>query len=184
LGGNLYKKRIATKGRGKSGSVRTILAYSAGNGTFYLYAFEKSEQADITDKEKATLRKLGNFYLSMNYGELEAHLRSGAIIEVKDEKMDGKTIMEVVMEAAYEANMDEVTIGELAALALPEVQTFTPDEIKRLRESTKLRSDIWAKALNVDVTTAQKWENGVILPDGAALKLLNLVQARGIVALI
>ncbi len=65
LGGNLYKKRIATKGRGKSGSIRTILAYFAGNKTFYLYAFEKSEQANITDKEKASLRELGNSYLSV-----------------------------------------------------------------------------------------------------------------------
>jgi putative transcriptional regulator len=102
----------------------------------------------------------------------------------KDEKMDGKTIMEVVMEAVYDVNMDEVTLSELAALALPEVQTFTPDEIRRLRESTRLNRDVWAKALNVGVATTQKWENGEILPDGAALKLLNLVQARGIARLL
>ena len=47
--------------------------------------------------------------------------------------MDGKTIIEVVMEAAYEAQVDEVTMRELEALILPEVQIFTPDEIKRLR---------------------------------------------------
>ena len=140
LGSNLYKKRIATKGRGKSGSVRTILAYSAGNKTFYLYAFEKSEQANITDKEKETLREMGNLYLSMNDRELEEHLRSRAIIAVKDEKMDGKTIMEVVMEAAYDANMDEVTVSKLATLALPDVQTFTPDEIRRLRRVDKIKS--------------------------------------------
>jgi DNA-binding transcriptional regulator YiaG len=180
LGGNLYKKRIATRGRGKSGSVRTILAYSAGNKTFYLYAFEKSEKANITDKEKSSLRELGNSYLSMNERELEERLRSGLIIEVRMKKMDGKTIMEVVMEAAYDAKLDDATMHKLEALALPEVQTFTPDEIKRLRESVKLRSDAWAKALNVDVTTARKWESGEIRPDGAALKLLNLVQARGI----
>lgn len=62
LGGNLYKKRIATKGRGKSGSIRTLLAYSKGSKTFYLYAFEKSDQENVTDKEKAALQILGNFY--------------------------------------------------------------------------------------------------------------------------
>jgi putative transcriptional regulator len=99
-------------------------------------------------------------------------------------KMDGKTIMEVVMEAAYDAKMDEVTMCKLEALLLPELQAFAPDEIRRLRESTKLSRDVWAKVLNVGVTTAQKWENGETLPDGAALKLLNLVQSRGIGALI
>ena len=95
-------------------------------------------------------------------------------------KMDGKTIMEVVMEAAYDAKLDDATMRKLESLALPEIQTFTPDEIKRLRESAKLRSNAWAKALNVDETTAQKWESGEIHPDGAALRLLNLVQARGV----
>jgi hypothetical protein len=82
LGGNLYKKRIATKGRGKSGSVRTILTYSAGNKTFYLYAFEKSERDNITDKEKAALQVLGDFYLSLDDKGLKDRLSSGAIIEI------------------------------------------------------------------------------------------------------
>ena len=66
LGSNLYKKRIATKGRGKSGSVRTILAYSAGNKTFYLYAFEKSERDNITDREKNVWQGLGNSFLRLD----------------------------------------------------------------------------------------------------------------------
>jgi putative transcriptional regulator len=98
--------------------------------------------------------------------------------------MDGKTIMEVVMEAAYDAKVDPVTMRKLEDLVLPEVQAFTPDEIRRLRESTRLSRDVWAKILNVGVTTAQKWENGETHPDGAALKLLNLVQAHGIGPLI
>jgi len=94
--------------------------------------------------------------------------------------MDDKTIIEVVMEAACDAKVDKVTMRQLEALALPEVHAFTPDEIRRLRESAKVSRRVWAKILNVGVTTAQKWENGEIHPDGAALKLLNLVQAHGI----
>jgi len=98
--------------------------------------------------------------------------------------MDGKTIMEVALEAAYDAEMGETSLRQLEALVPPEVQDFTPDEIKSLRESTKLSRSIWAKMLNVGVTTAQKWESGEIHPDGAALKLLNLVQSHGIGPLI
>lgn len=98
--------------------------------------------------------------------------------------MDGKTIMEVVLEAAYDAKMDKVTLRKLEALALPEIREFSPDEIRRLRESTKLSRGVWAKVLNVGVTTAQKWERGETRPDGAALKLLNLVRTRGIAAIL
>ena len=98
--------------------------------------------------------------------------------------MDGKTIMEVVLEAAYDAKMDKVTLRKLEALALPEVREISPDEIRRLRESAKLSRGVWAKVLNVGVTTAQKWERGETRPDGAALKLLNLVRTRGIAAIL
>jgi putative transcriptional regulator len=103
---------------------------------------------------------------------------------LKRKRMDGKTIMEVVKEAAYDAKVDEDTMRKLEALVLPEVQDFTPDEIRHLRESTKLSRSFWAKMLNVGVTTVQKWESGETHPDGAALKLLNLVQTHGIGPLI
>jgi len=53
--------------------------------------------------------------------------------------MENKPILEVVMEAAYAAKMDEATTRKLAVLVLPEVQDFTPDEIRCLSESTTLR---------------------------------------------
>jgi hypothetical protein len=57
-----------------------------GNKTIYLYAFEKSDQGSITNKEKAALQELGNFYLSLDDKELEERLSSGAIFEVKEEE--------------------------------------------------------------------------------------------------
>lgn len=86
LGGNLYKKRIATKGRGKSGSVRTLLAYSTGARTIFLYAFEKSDRGNITQKEKTALQELGKFYLNLNDTDFTSRLRSKAIIEITDTK--------------------------------------------------------------------------------------------------
>ncbi|HVC36328.1 MAG TPA: helix-turn-helix domain-containing protein [Candidatus Dormibacteraeota bacterium] len=98
--------------------------------------------------------------------------------------MDNKTIMEVILEAANDADADKVTMKKLESLAFPEVQELTPAQIKRLREESNLSRSVWAKVLNVGVTTAQKWESGKTHPDGAALKLLNLVQVRGITALL
>lgn len=98
--------------------------------------------------------------------------------------MNGKTIMEVVLEAANDAKVDKVTMNKLEALALPEVHSLTPAQIRALREQSKLSRAVWAKILNVGVTTAQKWEAGATKPEGAALKLLNVVEHQGVAALL
>jgi putative transcriptional regulator len=98
--------------------------------------------------------------------------------------MNGKTIMEIILEAANDAKVDKVTMDKLEMLALPEVRELTPAQIRQLRERSNLSRSVWAKILNVGVTTAQKWESGTTHPDGAALKLLNLVQERGVSTLL
>ena len=85
LGGHLLKKRIATKGRGKSGSVRTLVIFSRGSRTIFMYGFEKSERANITQKEKKMLQELGKFYLALTDKELESRLKSRALREVRKE---------------------------------------------------------------------------------------------------
>lgn len=85
LGGSLYKKRVATKGRGKSGSVRTLLAYSAGQKTFFLYAFEKGDRANITQKEKMAMQIVGKEFLEMDDAQLNMRLKSKAIKEIKEQ---------------------------------------------------------------------------------------------------
>ncbi|MCL2417064.1 MAG: type II toxin-antitoxin system RelE/ParE family toxin [Bacteroidales bacterium] len=54
LGNNCFKVRlaIASKGRGKSGGARVITHFYVENDTVFLVAiYDKSEQADISDKE-------------------------------------------------------------------------------------------------------------------------------------
>lgn len=98
--------------------------------------------------------------------------------------MNGKTITQVVLEAAKDANADKVTMNNLESLALPEVKPLTPSQIRALREQSNLSRAVWAKILNVGVTTAQKWEAGTTKPEGAALKLLNVVEHGGVAALL
>ena len=51
LGGGVCKKRIALGGRGKSGSVRTLIAIRHGSALFFLVGREKSEPgSDFPDK--------------------------------------------------------------------------------------------------------------------------------------
>ncbi len=83
LGGHVLKKRIALAGRGKSGSVRTLLAVKQGRHTFFVYGFAKNERDNIDDKEMNALRRLADELLSYGPGKLNKALAANELIEVK-----------------------------------------------------------------------------------------------------
>lgn len=82
-GGDLYKKRIATRGRGKSGSVRTLLALRVDERAYFLYGFEKNEQSNINVREKRAYKALARSMLAFNKEDLEERLKAGSLIEVE-----------------------------------------------------------------------------------------------------
>ena len=59
-------------------------------------------------------------------------------------------------------------------------KTFTPEEIKALREREKLSQPIFAYYLNVSKTAVSEWERGTKKPSGSALRLLSIVERNGI----
>ena len=65
LGGNLIKQRIASKGHGKRGGARVIVAYAKHEKIFFIYGFEKKKYDNITKKELDALRKIGSTLLTM-----------------------------------------------------------------------------------------------------------------------
>ena len=78
--------------------------------------------------------------------------------------------------------MDQVTLREFDPLWLPPVEPLEPAEIKRIRESSHVSQAVFARLLNTSLSTVQKWEIGQKKPAGTALKLLHLVQKRGLEA--
>jgi len=76
--------------------------------------------------------------------------------------------------------MDRVTLREFDRLCLPPVEPLPPEEIKRIRETSRVSQAVFAALLNTSVSTVQKWEIGQKRPTGTALKLLHLVQKRGL----
>ena len=99
-----------------------------------------------------------------------------------------KSILEVVHENAkdlYTAGlMDEVTLRKFDALCLPPITEYEAGQIKRIRLGTKTSQSVFAAYLNTSKSTVQKWEQGVKKPNGPSLKLLNLVERKGLEALI
>ena len=58
LGGNVYKKRVALPGRGKSGSARTLIATQWENRWIFLFGFEKNDRENVTPAELAYLQNI------------------------------------------------------------------------------------------------------------------------------
>ena len=76
--------------------------------------------------------------------------------------------------------LDQVTLREFVPLCLPPIGPLEPAEIKRIRESAHVSQAVFARLLNTSLSTVQKWEIGQKKPAGTALKLLHLVQKRGL----
>lgn len=95
-----------------------------------------------------------------------------------------KPILEAVHKTARglhgAALTDARTLREFDVLCLPRIKEYTAAQIKRIREHNKASQAVFAAYLNTSVSTVQKWERGEKKPNGPSLKLLNLVEARGI----
>ena len=78
--------------------------------------------------------------------------------------------------------MDQVTLREFDRLCLPPVAPLEPAQIKQIREASRVSQAVFAALLNTSLSTVQKWEIGQKRPTGTALKLLHLVQERGLKA--
>lgn len=79
--------------------------------------------------------------------------------------------------------IDHVTMKEFDALCLPTVRRYTPAEIRRIRLRQRVSQPVFAAYLNVTKSTITQWEQGEKAPRGTALKLLELVERRGLAAL-
>jgi len=96
-------------------------------------------------------------------------------------------ILDVVYETAkglHDAGIiDAQTMAEFDALQLKPVKDLTPQQIKKIRLREKVSQPVFAIFLNISPSTIKKWETGEKHPQGAALKLLNIVAKNGLEAL-
>jgi len=101
--------------------------------------------------------------------------------------MSRKSILKVVHDGARDLRkaglMDEVTMREFDAMCLPPVKEYTAIQIKHLRMKHKASQAVFAAYLNTSKSTVQKWEQDQKKPNGPSLKLLNLVEKKGLEAL-
>ncbi len=75
-------------------------------------------------------------------------------------------------------------MSEFDALCQLAVHEIPPQQIKSLREQAHLSQAVFAAVLNTSLSTVQKWEIGDKRPSGPSLKLLNLIERKGLEAVL
>jgi hypothetical protein len=86
FGTELIKKRVACKGKGKSGGYLTIIAFRQAERAIFLHLVAKSEKANTSKQELAALKTLARHYMKMSPAELDAAVTSQALVEIRHVK--------------------------------------------------------------------------------------------------
>jgi putative transcriptional regulator len=79
--------------------------------------------------------------------------------------------------------IDKRTMRRFDDSCLTPIHPFTPREIKALREREDVSQSVFASYLNVTKDSVSKWERGEKKPAGPSLKLLSLVERKGLEAI-
>ena len=97
-------------------------------------------------------------------------------------------ILASVHEAMQDAHdvgvIDKTTMREFDAACLTEVAKLSAKEIVALREREGVSQAVLALHLNVAVKLVGEWERGQKRPSGPSLKLLSLIKAKGLEAVV
>ena len=97
-------------------------------------------------------------------------------------------ILEAVHETAGDLHrlgfIDQRKMRKFDLLCINPVPEFDRERIRALRERYKLSQAVLASVLNTSVSTVRQWELGGKNPSGPSQKLLDLLERKGIEALI
>ena len=89
-----------------------------------------------------------------------------------------------MMEGLYEGGaIDKRTLREFDETCLAAATPLQPEEIKAIREAEHVSQPVFARYLNVSKNLVSDWERGKKRPGGPALRLLSIVQRRGLEAI-
>ena len=98
-------------------------------------------------------------------------------------KKKRKTLSETLIDAALDLDLGKATADKIESLGIPEVEEFSPDDIRSLRERENVSQGVFAVYLNVSPSTVHKWEKGEVRPQNAALRLLSIINSKGLEAI-
>ncbi len=97
-------------------------------------------------------------------------------------------VFEMVHETASDLHrlgfIDKRKMRKFDVLCLEPIPPYDSQKIRALREHLQLSQSVLAAVLNTSLSTVRKWEVGDKHPSGPSLKLLNLLDRKGLDAVI
>lgn len=91
-----------------------------------------------------------------------------------------KAIHQTASDLFASNGMDRSTMRKFDVMCLTPIAKMTPKRIRALRAREKTSQAVFAAYLNVTPGLVSKWERGEKNPQGASLKLLSLVEKKGL----
>ncbi|HUW97391.1 MAG TPA: DNA-binding transcriptional regulator [Acidiferrobacter sp.] len=95
-------------------------------------------------------------------------------------------IFEAVHETANDLHrlgfIDKRTMRKYDILCTESIPEYDAERIRALRKNLNLSQTVLAAVLNTSVSTVRKWEVGDKKPSGPSLKLLSLIERKGLEA--
>lgn len=102
----------------------------------------------------------------------------------KTYKSEAMAAVHEMMEGFHQSGaLDKQTMREFDVACLMAVEPLAPEEIRAIREREHLSQPVFARYLNVSKGLVSDWERGVKKPGGPALRLLTVVQKKGLQAI-
>ena len=95
-----------------------------------------------------------------------------------------KSITSTIKDLNKSGVVDEITMRNIENLCIPDVHEYTPDQIISIRKKFRLSQAALASIFNISPSTVQKWERGNKKPTGASQKLLDIIERKGLQALV
>lgn len=88
------------------------------------------------------------------------------------------------MEALHDVGaIGKQTMRQFDEACLTPIRVLTPAEIKALRNRERISQPVFARYLNVSKNLVSDWERGVKKPGGPALRLLTVIEKKGLEAI-
>ena len=102
----------------------------------------------------------------------------------KTYKSEAMAAVHEMMEGFHQTDaIDKQTMREFDEACLTAANSLAPAEIRAIREREQLSQSVFARYLNVSKNLISDWERGVRRPGGPALRLLTVVQRKGLQAI-
>lgn len=107
---------------------------------------------------------------------------------MKTKRLGQSRILEAVHETATDLRsagfISKRRMREYDALCLAAIPRYSRRKIRALRQRHNISQAVLATVLNTSLSTVRQWEIGAKQPSGPSLKLLDLLDRKGLEALI